>query len=182
MLRRDDWHLGIGLDHSEHAAEVIQMRVRIDHRGDWPVAPVRAVHRQGGCRALLRGKWIDDDHASTGLDQRHVRKVGAADLVDAGSNLVQPLESCQLTLAPQARMDRLRASARRDEPELVRVKYRLPVSARDHGGLKPGNQPALGVLEVGPVGKVGGHARLQLVVVVRLAKQRPPACRLIRRG
>ena len=118
------------------AAEVVDVGVRVDDRGDRPVAAVRPVERERGGGGLLRDQRVDHDHALVALDQRHVRQVEAAHLVDAVGHLVQALLGAQLALAPQARVGRVRAVPVEEGVGVV-VPDHLPVpglhDARDPG-------------------------------------------------
>ena len=89
VLRGDDRHVGAGVHHPEHAAEVVEVRMGVDHRGDRPVAAVLAVQRQPGRGHLGRNQRIDDDDPGLALDQGHVRQVDSAQLVDAVGDLEQ---------------------------------------------------------------------------------------------
>ena len=119
-----------------HPAEVVDVRVGVDDRGDRPVAAVLAVERQRGGRGLLGDQRVDDDDAVVALDQRHVRQVETADLVDAVGDLVEPLLRAQLALAPQARVRGVGA---------VGVEEGVGVVVPDHapvGGLDDARAPA----------------------------------------
>jgi hypothetical protein len=91
-----------------HAAEMIDVAVGVDHRGNRPVTAVLAVQRQRRRRRLGRDQRVDDDDPGVALDDAHVGQVVAADLVDPAGHLEQALPGLQGGLSPQARMHRLR--------------------------------------------------------------------------
>ena len=159
-LRGDDRHRRAGVHHAEHAAEVVDVRMGVDHRGDRPVATVLAVERQAGRGDLGRDRRVDDDHPGLALDQRHVRQLDPAQLVDARGDLEQALDRGQLALPPQARVHRVRAVPGGGAGEGVGVVHHPAVGCRNHARLQPGDQPAVRVLEVGSVGKIRSHPQL----------------------
>ena len=73
---------GTGIDHAQHPAEVIQVGVRVDHGRNGTVAPVSAVQGDRRGRDLRRDQRVDHDDAMVAFDQRHVRHLEPADLVD----------------------------------------------------------------------------------------------------
>ena len=73
----------VGRDDAACAAEVVDVAVRVQQPGDRPLAAMLAVERQRRRRALGRDQRVDHEHAGVALDDRHVRQVEPAHLVDA---------------------------------------------------------------------------------------------------
>ncbi len=147
-LRGDDGKTGVDVclrQHPAHAAIVVDMTVGVDHRRHGLIAAVCAHKLQGRGRRLGRGEGIDDDQSPLALDERHVRDVESAHLIDSGRDLEQAVQGVEPGLAPQAGIDRVRL---------------LPIQKgeRGHG---PGaadsrvrngaDEPAAGVGEIGAV-------------------------------
>ena len=137
-FRRQDRDLAgvhVGLrGHAQHAAEVVDMAVGVDHRDDGAVtAAVGAVQRQrrGGC--LGGHQWIDDDDAGVALDEGDVREVEAADLIDARHHFVQALFGGQGRLPPQAGVHRGRRGAVEECVHVV-VPHHAAVGRLDDAG------------------------------------------------
>ena len=114
----------------EHAAEMVDVAVGVDHRDDGPVAAVRAVQRQRGRGGLGGDQRIDDDDAGVALDEADVGQVEAAHLVDALDHLVEPLLGGELGLPPQARVHRGRRVTVEERVDVV-VPYDAPVGRLD---------------------------------------------------
>jgi hypothetical protein len=93
-------HVGL-VDHAAHAAEVVGMAVRVDHR-DHRLAALQCLHceLQPRARHILGKQRVDDDPAARAFDERHVGHVVAADLVDAVDDLEQARRGVELLLAP----------------------------------------------------------------------------------
>ena len=148
--RGDDRDAGALGHHPAHAAEVVTVRVGVDDRRHRPVAAVLTVQAKGRGRALGRDQRVDDDDARVALDERDVRQVKATDLVDPVGDLEQPLLGAKLALPPQAGVGGI--GARRVEERVrVAVPYHPAVSGLDHSRRQRGDEPALRVVEVGPV-------------------------------
>ncbi len=116
-------------DDAARAAEVVDVAVRVEQAGHRPLAAMLAVERQRGGRRLGGDQRVDHEDARVALDDRHVREVEAAHLVDALGHLEQAVDRVQLPLAPEARVHRLRA-VRVEEPVGVRVPDDAPVGRR----------------------------------------------------
>ena len=74
-------HVGL-VHHAAHAAEVIGVGVRVDHRDHGALAELlvdELERRRGG---LLRGQRIEHDPAGVALDEADVGQIEAAHLVD----------------------------------------------------------------------------------------------------
>ena len=102
--------IDIGLVHdAAHAAIVIDMTVRVDHRDDRLVAELRndklAPDRR---RALRRDERINDDIAGIAANDAHHREIVAARLIDAVHDLEQPMEHVEFGHSPEARIDGIR--------------------------------------------------------------------------
>ena len=169
LLRRHD---------PEHATEVVGVAVGEEdgaHRALRQV-PVREGERVPG--RLRNGQGIHHDPAGLALDQRHVRQVEAAQLVDAGAHLVEPRSVVQPRLPPEARVDRRRRLALHEGPVGERPLGTGEVRVADLLRLRGEQQAPIGplegdrIVEVEPVGDLlvprhrevrgigdGGHAR-----------------------
>ena len=92
---------------AEHAAEMIDMAVGVDHGDDGPVATAVGsveLQRRGGHLGGHQG--VDDDDSGVALDEADVGQVESADLVDARHHLVEALFGDQRRLPPQAGVHR----------------------------------------------------------------------------
>ena len=154
VLRREDRDIGTGIDNAQHPAEVIQVRVRVDHRGDRAVAPVSPVQgeRRGG--DLRRDQRVDHDDAMVAFDQRHVRHLEPADLVDAVGHLIQAVPGGQLGLPPQAGMNGVRAVAVQEAPA-VHIPHHPAVRSLDHHRLQRADEAPVSVGEITAVAEIG---------------------------
>ena len=144
------------------AAEVVDVGVGVDHRGDRPVAAVLPVERQRGGRGLRRDERVDDDHSGLALDERDVREVEPAHLVDPLDHLEQALQGDEPRLAPQAGM---RGVGRLSGEERVGVVVPddATVGRADHARLQRGDQAPRRIVEVPGVRErqgSGGHLLL----------------------
>jgi hypothetical protein len=164
---RDPASVDVGLrGHPEHTAEVVDVTVGVDDGDDGSVPAVLPVQRQGRGGGLGADEGVDDDDAGVGLDQRHVRQVQAADLVDALDHLVETLFGAQPALPPQAGVHRGGGVALEERVGVV-VPHHAPVGGRHHAGVQAPEETAVGVLEVagvvegqrGELGGVGGFDR-----------------------
>ena len=95
--------------------------------------------------------------ARLALDERDVREVEAADLVDAGHDLEQAVDRVQLRLAPEARVDAWPAPGRRGTPVALVVPDDPAVGGADDARVEPADEAAARVLEV--LGVVEGQGR-----------------------
>jgi hypothetical protein len=139
VLRRD----------AEHATEVVHMTVGVDDRTYRPVTAMCPVQRQRGCRGLGADQRVDDDDSGVALDDRHVRQIQAAHLVDAFHDLEQTLLGHERRLPPQARVDRRRRLTGEERVAVV-VPHAPTVGGADHA--RPRTQePAVSGGEVGRV-------------------------------
>ena len=145
--------VGTGVDDAQHPAEVIQVGVGVDDRGDGPVTPVVPVQGERRRSDLGRDQRVDDDDPVVAFDQRHVGHVEAADLVDAVGHLVQALLGRELGLPPQARVDRVRA-VRVQEPPGVHIPDHAAVRGLDDHRLQRADEPPVGVGEVSAVAQI----------------------------
>ena len=133
--RRPDRHLAcrhlIGADDAAHAAEVIDVAVRIDDRDHRLVRPVLQV--QFHCRLgdLGRDERVDHDKAGVALDDRHVRYVEAAELVHAIRHAVQAVGHVDAGVAPQPRMDAVGRQFAFEKLVTLERPYQPAVGARD---------------------------------------------------
>src|SRR5260370_1296006 len=87
-------------------AVVVGVAVGVDDRGHRAVAAVLAVEGEGGARHLARDQRIDDDEAALALEDRHVREVEPADLVDAVGDLEEPVARVEPPPPPEPQRHR----------------------------------------------------------------------------
>ena len=95
--------------HAQHAAEMVDVAVGVDHRDDGAVAAAVGsvqVQRRGGY--LGGDQRVDDDDAGVALDEADVGEVESAHLIDARHHFVQALFGGQRRLPPQAGVHRSR--------------------------------------------------------------------------
>ena len=136
-------------DHALDAAEVVEVAVGEDHRADRLRAERLLDQSPRGGGGLLRGQRVDDDPAGLALDDRHVRDVVAAHLMDAARHLEQAVQIVELRLAPQARVHARGCFAGEE-----RVGRRVPDDAPfalDHEAVFVRDEAALRVGHVGGV-------------------------------
>ena len=96
------------VDDAAHAAPVVAVRVRVDHRRDrQALADVLLEQLHRGARRFRGGQRVDDDPAGLAAHERDVGEVEAADLVDAGDHLVQPVVHVERGDAVERRVDRV---------------------------------------------------------------------------
>ena len=136
---------------AEHAAEVVEMAVGVDHRGDRPLAEVTVGEfetRRGGGGV---GERIDDHPAVAALDEGDVADVVAPRLPATGGDLEQAVDHVELGLAPQAGVHGVGIrGVLLDERPPVDVPRR-PRRTLDHAGVVLGDQTTLRPVEVGGV-------------------------------
>ena len=84
-------HVGL-VDDAAHAAIVIDVAVGVDHRLHRLLAAMLVVEVHADLRRLRGDQRVDDDDALRAFDDRHVRQIEVADLVDAVRDLEQPAE------------------------------------------------------------------------------------------
>ncbi|MNQ71359.1 hypothetical protein D3C85_860230 [compost metagenome] len=151
---RNDAHLAgldVGLvDNAAHAAEVVDMRVAIDHRDHRLLAQMLAHQFVGGLGRLGAHQRVEDDPAAVALDEGDVGEIVPAHLVDAVGDLEQAVLNVQLRVAPQAGIDAVRRRLVQGDELLValQVPDHLAVGVRDGQGLRLGDKAALGVFEI----------------------------------
>ena len=138
-----------GRNHAQHAAEMIDVAVRVDDRAHRAVAEVLAGkgHRGGG--GFARGQRIHDDPAGLAFDQRQIGDVEAAQLPDAVRHLEQAGVVVEPRLTPEAGVDRGGCFAV-DEIEGGEIPDHLAGRITDHAR-RCGDETAHGVVEGLPV-------------------------------
>ena len=142
-------HIGLGR-HAQHAAEVIDVTVGVDHRDDRPVTAVGAVQRQGGGRGFGADQWIDHDDPGITFDEGDVGQVQAADLIDTFDHFVEALFGSQCGLTPQAGMDAGRSGVAQEGIRIV-VPDHSSIGGLDDAGFQSAQESPVGVLEVAAV-------------------------------
>ena len=167
--RRDDGHLAALdvrlVDHAPHAAEVIGVRMRIDHGQHRAFAELLRDQGERRGRGLPGGERVEDDPAAVALDEADVGEVEAAHLVDAsGHDLVEPEAHVGLGLALQRRMDAVVAATLRQKVVARHVPDDTPLSVEDL-----------------PVGRRRDEAAPRLFQVTRVAHGQAGSCLLVAR-
>ena len=148
---RDLARVDVGLRRdTEHATEMVDMAVGVDHRDDGALPAVCAIERQGGGRRLRGHQWVDDDDPGVALDEADVGQIQAAHLVDAFDDFVQTLLGAQLGLPPQARVHRGGWLAGEERVAVV-VPDDPTVGGLDHTRTQCAEEPPVGVVEIGGV-------------------------------
>src|SRR6188472_3657927 len=94
------------IDESPHAAPMVTMRVRVDHRRYWEAfADVLLKQFPGSADGFGANQWVKNDPAGLASDKRDVGQVEAPNLIDAGDDLVETIIVVQLGLTQQRGMD-----------------------------------------------------------------------------
>ena len=142
-----------------HAAEMIGVAVRVDHRANRPVAAVVEVepHRGGG--DLHRGQRVDDDDAGVALHDGQVGEIEATHLEHPLGHLEQTVVHVQPGHAPQAGVHRRRRGLGIEERVWSEVPDGCPAGGADDGLGQAGDEAARGVGEVREIGGIGQQAR-----------------------
>ncbi len=165
-LRGNHLHLaGFDLrlvDHPAHTAEVVDVRVGIDHRNHRPLRAMAEVHRQTGPGGFHRQQRVHHDQAMLTFDQGHVGQVQATHLVDAVGDLEQTGNAIELGDAPQAGVDGGRCLAV-EEGVALQVPDGLAIGI-DHGLVDGFEQAPAGIVEVAAVGE--GQALQPLLIAL----------------
>ena len=154
-LGRDDRQSLSASTTPQHAAEVIDVGVGVDDRGDGTVASVRRYSASAAAARLRRDQRVDHDHAWSPSTKVMFERSQPADLVDAGRDLVEALLGAQLRLAPQARVRGV-GHRRRGRPSALSQTTRPSAAVITMGSSEPIN-PRSESLEV-----VGGRRSRQL--------------------
>ena len=158
VARRDDGNLSCAhirfIDDAAHAAPVVAVRVRVDHRRDRKaLADVLLEQLQRRASRFRRRQRIDDDPAALAADERDVGEIEAADLVDARDHLVQPIVHVEHGNAVQGRVDAVESLAPVQELEPLHVPGDVAVVGHDLGILGRRDEAFLLLLEVPLVGE-----------------------------
>jgi hypothetical protein len=140
--------LGLVLpENAPDAAEVVDVAVGQDDRGDRPVAQMAAGLGERCARRLGRSQGVDQDPAGLPLDQRHVGEVVAAHLMDTVRHLEEAVNPIELRLAPQARVD-ARGRIARHERVVPGAPRGASVLPRDDDVRISGDEPSPRILEI----------------------------------
>lgn len=126
--------------------------MRVDHRDYWSITTVFPVQREPGSSGFPGDQWIDDDDSGISLDQRHVRQIKSANLIDRIRHRKESLLGDQLRLTPQARIDRWRAVLVKEGVGIV-VPQDFPVRIGNQPRIERGDETPLRLGEVGVVGE-----------------------------
>jgi hypothetical protein len=135
-------------DDALHAAEVVDVGVRVDHRLHRPLTAVLGVERERGSGRLGADQRVDDDDAGVTLDDAHDRQVEAPQLVDAGRDLEQAVFDEQLSLPPQARIGGVGRIGVAQELVGIEVPHHAPVRSADLPIGRSTDEAAAGIVEV----------------------------------
>ena len=131
----------------EDAPEVVDVAVGVNDSAHGTITPVLPVQRQRRGGDLGGHQRVDHDDAGVALDDRHVRQVEAADLVDAGHHLVKSLLGHQGRLPPQARVHAGRRVAGQERVDVV-VPHHASIGGGDDTGFLLGDEPTVGIGEI----------------------------------
>ena len=134
-------------EHTARAAEVIDVAVGVEQPGHRAVAAMLAVEGQRRRGALRGYERVDHQHAGVALDNRHVREVQPADLVDAVGHLEETVNRRELSLPPETRVHGVRTLSV-EEVVGVRVPDDAPAGRPDHRVRQRRHPPSARVLEV----------------------------------
>ena len=105
---------------------MVDMAVRVDHRLHRLLAAMSVIEIHPDLGGLGRYERIDDGDAFGALDDGHVGQIEIADLIQARDDLEQAADIDQLSLTPQAGIDRVRrVRAFRDEAVLPGIPDRI---------------------------------------------------------
>jgi len=140
-------HVGL-VHHAAHAAVVVHVAVRVDHRAHRPLAAVPRVEGQAGGGHLGGDERVDHDEPAIALDQRHVGDVVAAHLVETLGDLEQAVVHVEPGMAPQARIDGGRRGLLVEEAVVAQAPHHAALRVLDLEVRQRAQQPAPGVLEV----------------------------------
>ena len=97
------------VDHAQHAAVVVDVGVGVDHGRDRSFAQVFGDQVVGGGGGLGGGQRVDDHPSDVAPDERDAGGVEATHLVEAVDDLVEAVLGVEACLAPERRVDGLRA-------------------------------------------------------------------------
>ncbi len=153
-----------------HPAVMIHMRVGIDDRHHRFAVDMFVIQRQSGGSGFHADQGIDDDQAGVTFHDRHVGKIEAADLMDAGGHFEQSGDVVEPLLPPEAGIDGIGRRLAAHEgviaghvPDDIALRISDPIAGQ------AGDQAALGGAEIGTFGKGQlaqhrgiGHARGRL--------------------
>ena len=94
------------VDDAAHAAPVVAVGVRVDHRRDrQALADMLLEQLPGGAHRLGADQRVEDDPAGLAAHEGDVGQVEAAHLVDAGDHLVEPVVVVEPGLTEQRGVD-----------------------------------------------------------------------------
>src|SRR6056297_1643689 len=129
---------------------MIDVAMREKHGAYWPLAEYFIGQRERGTAGLLNGKGVDNDPARVALDNGHVGKIQAADLIDAFLHPEETVDIVQPRLPPEAGVDGRGCLAFLPGVIVCRP-YRRAVGVGDPWVFQPAKKPATGILEITPV-------------------------------
>ena len=130
------------------ATEVVGVAVAVDDADHGSIAAMLPVERERRCGGFRGDERIDDEHAGLALDERDVREVEAAHLVDAGNDLEQAVDRVQLRLAPEAGVGGFRHRALEEGAVGLVVPDHTAVGIVDDARVDPPDEAASSVVEV----------------------------------
>ena len=149
------------VDDTAHAAPMVAVRVRVDHRRHrQPFADVLLEQRERCARRFRRGQRVDHDPALLAAHERNVGEVEAAHLIDARNHFVQTVVHVQHRDAVQRRIDAVETRAAVQELEAIHVPGNVPVIRHDLGVFRRRNESLRLLLEVALVGERQRGGRL----------------------
>ena len=85
----------------EDSAVVVKVRVGVDNGADWAMSEVFGDQLVRRVRCFGGGQWVDDNPTRLAANKGGVRAVEPSDLLEAVTNLVEPMTGVETSLAPQ---------------------------------------------------------------------------------
>ncbi len=101
----------VGADNAAHAAEMVDVAVRVDDGAHREVTNVTTRERQRGGGGFAAGQRIDEKKARIADDNGEVRHIEAAHLIDAVGDLKEARAREQAGMTPEAGVHRFRRLA-----------------------------------------------------------------------
>jgi hypothetical protein len=141
-------HVGF-IDHAAHAAEVVDVRVRVDDADHRALAELLVDEFKCGAGGFLCRQRVEDDPAGIALDEADVGQIKAAHLVDpARDDLIEPVGHVEDGLALQRRVDALEVLALQQPLVAAHVPGHVAGIGHDLLVRRLGNEALLRFIEV----------------------------------
>jgi len=172
-LRRD--HLNLGsldvrfVNHSTYAAEMINVRVCVNHRGNRFARAILEVQLKARSGGFNRQQRVEHDQPVVALNNGHVGQIQATNLINAFSDLEQTSNGIELAYTPQARVDGTRCAGLVEECVLAWIPDGLAICIADDTFIAL-DQTTLCHVEIATVGK--GQSLQPLLIVLQGDRRR----------